>query len=83
MELANKPDDDEVAVPFISLAERELLQERFLYYPGFNCTWHDKMTETSNCSSAIVKRWAFTLLGKCCPFYDLDMIQGMHVPTLS
>ena len=39
-------------IPSPIFAEDQLNKERFLYSPGFNCIWHEKMTESANCTSA-------------------------------
>jgi len=67
-------------LPSVTIAEHELQKQRFLYHPGFNCEWHERMTETSCCSSANVKMLSFTLLASVCQAYGVDMKEGLHRP---
>jgi len=76
-DLVNRPS---LMLPSVIIAEHELQQPRFLYHPGFNCEWHEKMTETSCCSSAQVKMLTFTMLAFTCQAYGVDMKDGVHRP---
>ena len=88
-ELANKPGSEgteaqgqECFIPVESVAEREFEKEKFLYYPGMNCSWHQEMTDTCNCTSARVRSWVYTLLDVCCPRYNIHLRPVQHYPLL-
>lgn len=88
-ELANKPRSEgseaqkqEGFIPFESVAEREFEKEKFLYYPGMNCSWHDEMTDTCNCSSTRVRSYVYTLLDVCCHRYNIHLFPVTHYPPL-
>ena len=72
--------ETEFIILSVTIAEHELQKQRFLYHPGFNCEWHERMTETSCCSSANVKMLSFTLLASVCQAYGVDMKEGLHRP---
>ena len=66
--------------PSERIALRELERERFLYWPGLSCVWHEEHTETALCSQATVARWIFTILDNCCPLYNIALLPGRHAP---
>jgi len=67
-------------LPSINIAEAELEKEQFMFQPGLSCSWHEAMTDTSECSSATVCRWCFTLLDLCCQHYSILLVSGKHIP---
>jgi len=70
-------------LPSAGVAESELEKERFLYKSGISCQWHETMTETELCSSAIAWRLCFTILDLCCQHYGITLLPGKHVPLAS
>jgi len=77
--LANRSEVGAV-LPSASVAERELESERYLYKPGLSCPWHEAMTDTNCCSSAIAWRLSFTIMDICCQHYGIPLVPGKHVP---
>ena len=67
-------------VPTISIAERQLDRERFIYTPGLSCTWHEEV-ETSHCTSATVIRWSYMMFSLTCHLYGLELLPGKHKPA--
>jgi len=67
-------------VPTISIAERQLDSDRFIYTPGLSCTWHEEI-ETSHCTSATVMRWSFMMFSLTCHLYGLELLPGKHKPV--
>ena len=55
-------------------------QEKFLYWPGLGCEWHENHTQTDKCCQAMLARSIYTVLDLCCPLYEVDMVPGKHQP---
>ena len=66
--------------PTEAIALSELERERFLFWAGLSCAWHEDHTETALCSQATVARWVFTLLDNCCPAFNIQLSPGTHAP---
>ena len=68
-----------VSCPSEEIALIELEKERFLYWAGLSCPWHEE-TDTALCSQATVARWVYTLLDICCPSFNIQLSPGTHEP---
>ena len=70
----------EEMIPTPTMAQLEFERERFQYHRGLGCDWHEEATDTNQCSLSFVHRWAFTVLGFTNARFDVDRIDGQHVP---
>jgi len=66
--------------PSVNMAERELELEKFLYWAGLACDWHENVRPTDKCCQSSVARRIFTILENCCPVYNIEMVPGQHAP---
>ena len=67
-------------IPTPTMAQLEFERERFQYHRGLGCDWHEEATDTNKCSLSFVHRWAFTVLGFTNIRFEVDKIEGQHVP---
>ena len=73
-------EDEEEMIPTPTMAQLEFEKERFQYHQGLGCEWHEEATDTNKCSLSFVHRWAFTVLGFTNIRFEVDRIDGQHVP---
>jgi len=67
-------------IPTPTMAQLEFERERFQYHQDLGCDWHEEETDTNKCSLSFVHRWAFTVLGFTNIRFDVDKVEGQHVP---
>ena len=53
---------------------------RFQHKKGLSCAWHEAMTDTDTCTTAVASRLVFTMLDVCCQNYGVQLVAGKHVP---
>lgn len=66
--------------PKESLASMELKKDSFMYTPGLACEHHEKIDRSVECTQSRVKRWAYSVLDRCCPVAGVRAVPGRHVP---
>ncbi|KAL0878700.1 hypothetical protein ABMA27_003755 [Loxostege sticticalis] len=70
----------EEGFPRESLALAELKKDAFKYTPQLGCEHHEATDKSLECTTSRTKRWAFTILDRCCLEVGVEMLPGKHVP---